>query len=115
MWGFPVFISEMNLHNDQKLTKFNWGARLGQFIGFLGEHSSLVDNLRHQSTGFFLHNFIWFLMIYLERLFSKEIMTVKLKQYAVIFLISIRIGMPNRSLTMLVISFMGPHPFTMSK
>ena len=41
-------------------------------------------------------------------------MTVQQSQSAVIFLISIEIDTPKRSLTMLKISFIGCHPFTMS-
>ena len=40
-------------------------------------------------------------------------MTVQLRQSTVIFLISIKIGMPERSLKMPEISFIVRHPFTM--
>ena len=40
-------------------------------------------------------------------------MTVQLNQYTVIFLISINIGMSKRSFTVLEISFIGRHHFTM--
>ena len=41
-------------------------------------------------------------------------MTLKLKQYAVIFLVSISIGTLKSSLMILEIKFIGRHPFTMS-
>ena len=48
--GFPVFVLEPKLHNDQKHPKWNHRDRLGQFIGFSDEHSSLVDNMLHLRT-----------------------------------------------------------------
>ena len=40
------------LQNFQKLPKWNPWSRLGQFLGYLDEHSSLVANVRHLKTGF---------------------------------------------------------------
>jgi hypothetical protein len=40
------------LQNGQKLTKWNFWSRLGQFLGYLDKHSSLVANVRHLKTGF---------------------------------------------------------------
>jgi hypothetical protein len=47
-----VYILEAKLQNDQKLPKWNRRARLGQFIGFSDEHSSLVANVRHLTSGY---------------------------------------------------------------
>ena len=62
----------------------------------------------------FIHSFIWFWMIYLRQLSARETMIVQLRRYTVIFLISINIGTPKRSLEILEISFIGRQPFTMS-
>ena len=51
VWGCPVFVLEPKLQNDQKLPKWNRRSRMGQFIGFSDEHSSLVANVRNLSTG----------------------------------------------------------------
>jgi hypothetical protein len=45
VWGCPVFVLEAKLQNDQKLPKWNRRARMGQFVGFSEEHSSLVANV----------------------------------------------------------------------
>jgi hypothetical protein len=47
-----VYVLEAKLQNDQKLPKWNRRARLGQFVGFLDEHSSMVANVRHLTTGY---------------------------------------------------------------
>jgi len=52
VWGCPVFVLDPKLQNDQKLPKWNRRARMGQFLGFLDEHSSLVANVRNLSTGY---------------------------------------------------------------
>jgi hypothetical protein len=52
VWGCPVFVLEAKLQNDQKLPKWNRRARMGQFVGFSDEHSSLVANARHLTTNF---------------------------------------------------------------
>ena len=51
-WGCPVYVLEAKLQNDQKLPKWNRRARLGQFVGFSDEHSSLVANVWHLTTGY---------------------------------------------------------------
>ena len=48
--GFPVSVLEPKLQNDQKLPIWNCRARLGRFLGFPDEHSSLVANVQHLST-----------------------------------------------------------------
>jgi hypothetical protein len=52
VWGCPVYVLEAKLQNDQKLPKWNMRARLGQFVEFSDEHSSLVANVRHLTTGY---------------------------------------------------------------
>ena len=52
VWGCPVYVLEAKLQNDQKLPKWNRRARLGQFVGFSDEHSSMVANVRHLTTGY---------------------------------------------------------------
>ena len=52
VWGCPVFVLEPKLQNDQKLPKWNRRSRMGQFLGFSDEHSSLVANVRNLSTGY---------------------------------------------------------------
>ena len=52
VWGCPVYVLEAKLQNDQKLPKWNRRARLGQFVGFSDEHSSLVANVRHMTTNY---------------------------------------------------------------
>ncbi len=49
-WGCTVFVLEAKLQNEQKLTKWNRRAQMGQFVSFSDKHSSLVANLRHLST-----------------------------------------------------------------
>ncbi len=39
------------MQNDQKLPKWNRRARVGQFLGYLDQHSSLVANVHHLLTG----------------------------------------------------------------
>ncbi len=45
VWGCPVFVLKAKLQNDQKLPKWNRRARMGQFVVFSDEHSSLVANV----------------------------------------------------------------------
>ncbi len=40
------------LQDGKKIPKWNRRSRLGQFMGFSDEHSSLVANVRHLTTGF---------------------------------------------------------------
>jgi hypothetical protein len=47
-----VYVLEAKLQNDQKLPKWNRRACLGQFVGFLDKHSSMVANVRHLTTGY---------------------------------------------------------------
>ena len=40
VWGCPVYVLEPKLQNGQKLSKWNRRSRLGQFVGYSGDHSS---------------------------------------------------------------------------
>ena len=51
VWGCPTFVLDPKLQNDQKIPKWNKRSRLGQFLGYSDEHSSLVANVRHLKTG----------------------------------------------------------------
>jgi len=57
VWGCPVNVLEAKLKNDQKLLKWNRRARLGQFVGFSDEHSSMVANVWHLTTGYISPHF----------------------------------------------------------
>jgi hypothetical protein len=52
VWGCPVFVLDPKLQDGKKIPKWNRRSRLGQFMGFSDEHSSLVANVRHLTTGF---------------------------------------------------------------
>ena len=47
-----MYVLEAKLQNDQKLPKWNRRVRLGQFVGFSDEHSSMVANVQHLTTGY---------------------------------------------------------------
>ena len=51
VWGCPVYVLDPKLQSGQKIPKWNKRSRLGQFLGFLEEHSSLIANVRHLRTG----------------------------------------------------------------
>ncbi len=61
VWGCPAVVLEPKLQNDQKLPKWNWCACVGQFLGYLDDHSPLVANVRHMSTG---HVFLQFHVVF---------------------------------------------------
>jgi hypothetical protein len=52
VWGCPTYVLEPKLQNGQKLPKWNRRSRLGQFLGYSDEHSSLFANVRHLGTGY---------------------------------------------------------------
>ena len=52
VWGCPAIVLDPKLQNNQKLPKWNRRARVGQFLGYLEDHLSLVANVRHISTGY---------------------------------------------------------------
>ena len=85
VWGCPVFVLELNLQNYQKVPKWNRRACLGQFLGFSGEHSSLVANVRHLGTGYISTQFHLIFGDLFQTGFSREIMIVQMKWSAVMF------------------------------
>jgi transposase InsO family protein len=52
VWGCPAFVLEAKLQDGKKIPKFNRRARMGQFLGFSDEHSTLVGRVRNLSTNF---------------------------------------------------------------
>ncbi len=52
VWGCLLYVLKPKLQNGQKLPKWNRWSRLGQFLGYSDEHSSLVTNIWHLKTGF---------------------------------------------------------------
>jgi hypothetical protein len=52
VWGCLAIVLEPQLQNNKKLPKWNRHTRVGQFLGYLDEHLSLVANVRHLSTGY---------------------------------------------------------------
>ena len=71
-----------------------------------------MANVRHLISGFISPKFQLVFGDSFRRLLSRDTMKVQLKQYAVTFFISIDIGTPKMSLTVLEISFIVSHPFT---
>ena len=51
VWGCPVYVLDPKLQDGKKIPKWNRRSRQGQFLGFSDEHSSLVANVRHLTTG----------------------------------------------------------------
>ena len=51
VWGCLAIVLDPKLQNNQKLPKWNRRACVGQFLGYLGEHLSLVVNVWHLYTG----------------------------------------------------------------
>ena len=51
VWGCPTFVLDARLQDGKKIPKWNRRSRLGQFLGFSEEHSSLIANIRHLTTG----------------------------------------------------------------
>ncbi len=52
VWGCLAYMLKPKLQNGQKLSKWNRRSRLGQFLGYSDDHSSLVANVRHLGTGY---------------------------------------------------------------
>ena len=52
VWGCPVYVLDPTLQDGKKIPKWNKRSRLGQFLGFLDEHSSLVGCVCHLGTNF---------------------------------------------------------------
>ena len=51
VWGCPAFVLDPKLQDGKKIPKWNRRSRLGQFLGFSEEHSTLVAQVRHLKTG----------------------------------------------------------------
>lgn len=52
VWGCPVFVLDPTLQDGKKIPKWNKRSRLGQFLGFSDEHSSLVGRIRNLATNY---------------------------------------------------------------
>jgi hypothetical protein len=52
VWECPAIVFEPQLQNNKKLPKWNRRAWVGQFLGYLDEHLSLVVNVHYLSTGY---------------------------------------------------------------
>ena len=52
VWVCPEFLLEAKLQDEQKLPKWNQRSRLGQFLCFSDEHSTLVSNVQNLTTGY---------------------------------------------------------------
>ena len=52
MWGFPDFVLHTKLQDNQKIPKFDRHSRIGQFLGFSDEHSTLIAMVRNLATNF---------------------------------------------------------------
>lgn len=51
VWGAPTYVLDSRLQDGNRVPRFDQRARLGQFVGFSPEHSSLVGLIRHCLTG----------------------------------------------------------------
>jgi hypothetical protein len=49
-FGCPVYVLAAKLQDGKKIPKWKLRARLGQFLGFSPEHSSLVGLVQNMST-----------------------------------------------------------------
>ncbi len=49
VWGCPVFVWDPKLQDGKKIPKW---THLGQFLGYLDQHSSLTANVCNLSTGY---------------------------------------------------------------
>lgn len=52
VWGCPVYVLDPQLAEGKKIPKWNRRSRLGQFLGFSDEHSSLVGRVRNLETNY---------------------------------------------------------------
>jgi hypothetical protein len=52
VWGCPVYVLDPILQDGKKIPKWNKRSRLGQFLGFSDQHSSLVGRVRHLGTNY---------------------------------------------------------------
>jgi len=52
VWGCPCYVLDPTLQSGKKIPKWNHRSRMGQFLGFSEEHSSLVARVRNLETCF---------------------------------------------------------------
>lgn len=52
VWGCPAYVLDPKLADGKKIPKWNCCSRLGQFLGFSDEHSSLVGRIRNLTTNY---------------------------------------------------------------
>ncbi|KAL7463902.1 hypothetical protein ACHAXS_004255, partial [Conticribra weissflogii] len=52
VWDCLVFVLNPKLQDGKKIPKWNCRLRLGQFLGFSDEHSSLAANVWNLATGY---------------------------------------------------------------
>ena len=52
VWGCPVYVLDPKLQDGKKIPKWNRRSRLGQFLGFSDEHSSLVGRVWNLTTNY---------------------------------------------------------------
>ena len=64
VWGFPVYVLDPKLQNDQKIPRWNCRACLGQFLGFSDEHCLIVANIRVFILVIFSLNIMSYFMIF---------------------------------------------------
>ncbi len=51
VWGCPSFVLDPILQDGKKLPKFSRRTRVGQFVGFSEDHSTLVGQIRNLKSG----------------------------------------------------------------
>jgi transposase InsO family protein len=51
VWGAPTYVLDSRLQDGNRVPRFDQRARLGQFLGFSPEHSTMVGLIRHCLTG----------------------------------------------------------------
>jgi hypothetical protein len=79
VWGCPTYVLNPKLQDGKKIPKWESRARLGQFLGFSDNHSSLVGLVRNVHTEQVSHNF--------------TLCTMKGSQQSIIYKMKIKIGL----------------------
>ncbi|KAL7449667.1 hypothetical protein ACHAXS_000213 [Conticribra weissflogii] len=99
VWGCPVYVLDPTLQAGKKIPKWNCWSRLGQFLGFSDEHSSLVGRVQicRQTTS--VRSIIWFMMISFKQFSILHLLkTPPLLQSLMISLNMQKTGMERRNL-----------------
>ena len=52
VWGCPAFVPDPKLQDNHKIPAFNQKSRMGQFLGFSNEHSTLIWMVWNLVTNF---------------------------------------------------------------